>query len=159
MLQPGRRATMLQTKGARSMPENKAVVFRWVDELWNKGNLAIVDELGAPAIKVYYPLTGELRGHDQVRRGVARLRSSFPDISFSPEGEVIGEGDYVAARWRAQATQQGALGSVPATGKPVSWMGISVFRLIEGKILEEIGEEGALSILEQLGVIPKQKLQ
>jgi len=46
--------------------QHKAIVGRWLDELWNKGNVAIVDELGAPDVLVSYPLTGELRGHDRV---------------------------------------------------------------------------------------------
>jgi SnoaL-like polyketide cyclase len=51
------------------------------------------------------------------------------------------------------------LGSIGATGRAVAWMGISVFRLVEGKILEEIGEEDALSLLEQLGTVSKQSLR
>lgn len=141
------------------LAENKAVVGRWVDELWNKGNMAIVDELGAPTVLVYYPLTGELRGHEQVKQGVARLRTALPDVAFSVAGDVIAEGEYVAVRWKGNATHKGTLGDIPPTGKPVTWMGISIYRVVEGKIVEEIGEEDVLSMLEQLSAIPKQHLR
>jgi predicted ester cyclase len=139
--------------------ENKAVVGRWVDELWNKGNMAIVDELGEPDVLMSYPLTGELRGRKEVKDGVTRLRTALPDVAFSIAGEVIAEGEYVAARWKGQATQTGALGAIAATGKPVTWMGMSIFRVVGGKVVEEIGEEDALSMLEQIDAIPHQRLR
>jgi len=136
------------------LEQNKALVGRWVDELWNKGNLAIVDELGVPDIRMYYPLTGELRGRDQVKQGVGQFRTSFPDAAFTPASGFIAEGDLVAARWKCEATQKGLFGSMPPTGRAVSWMGISIFRVVEGKIVDETGEEDALSLMRQLGVVP-----
>jgi len=134
--------------------QNKALVGRWVDELWNKGNVAIVDELGTPEIRMYYPLTGELSGRDQVKQAVTEFRKAFPDAAFSPASDFIGEGEYVAARWKCQATQKGSFGPIPPTGKTVSWMGISILRVVDGKIVDETGEEDALSFMRQLGVVP-----
>jgi steroid delta-isomerase-like uncharacterized protein len=134
--------------------QDKAIVGRWLDELWNKGNVAIVDELGAPDVLVSYPLTGELRGHDRVKQVISQFRAAFPDAFFSVVGDLIAEGDHVVARWQGQATQQGAFGAIPVTGKSATWMGISIFRLAHGKVVEEIGEEDALSMLQQLGVLP-----
>jgi predicted ester cyclase len=96
---------------------NKAIVGRWLDELWNKGNVAIVDELGTPDVLLYYPLTGELRGHDRVKQVISQFRAAFPDASFSLAGDLIAEGDHVVARWKGQATQTGAFGAIPATGR------------------------------------------
>jgi steroid delta-isomerase-like uncharacterized protein len=135
--------------------QDKAIVGRWLDELWNKGNVAIVDELGMPDVLVSYPLTGELRGHDRVKQVISQFRAAFPDASFSVVGDLIAEEDHVVARWRGQATQKGAFGAIPATGRSATWMGISIFRVAHGKVAEEIGEEDALSMLQQLGVIPK----
>jgi len=70
-------------------------------------------------------------------------------------GDLIAEGDHVVARWQGQATQQEAFGAIPVTGKSATWMGISIFRLAHGKVVEEIGEEDALSMLQQLGIMPK----
>ena len=54
---------------------------RWLDEFWNKGNVAIVDELGAPAVLMYYPLTGELRGRESLKQMIRQFRTAFPDVS------------------------------------------------------------------------------
>jgi steroid delta-isomerase-like uncharacterized protein len=133
---------------------NKTIVGRWLDELWNKGNVAIVDELGAPDVLMYYPLTGELRGQDRVKQVITEFRAAFPDAFFSVTGDLIAEGDHVVARWKGHATQQGAFGAIPMTGRSATWMGISIFRVTHGKVAEEIGEEDALSVLQQLGVMP-----
>jgi steroid delta-isomerase-like uncharacterized protein len=116
--------------------------------------VAIVDELGAPAMLMYYPLTGELRGRESVKQMIYQFRTAFPNASFSLEGDFIAEGDKVVLRWKVVATQKGAFGGIPATGKSATWTGISIFRIAEGKVAEEIGEEDALSVLQQLGVVP-----
>jgi steroid delta-isomerase-like uncharacterized protein len=133
---------------------NKAIVGRWLDEFWNKGNVAIVDELGAPTVLLYYPLTGELRGRDSLKQMIRQFRTAFPDVSFSLAGDLIAEGDKVVARWKGVATQKGAFGSIPATGKSATWTGISIFRIADGQVAEEIGEEDALSVFQQLGLVP-----
>ena len=134
--------------------QDKAIVGRWLNELWNKGNVAIVDELGAPDVFMYYPLTGELRGHDRVKQVITQFRGAFPDASFNVAGDLIAEGDHVVARWKGHATQQGAFGAIPMTGRSATWTGISMYRVTHGKVAEEIGEEDALSVLQQLGVMP-----
>jgi predicted ester cyclase len=80
---------------------------------------------------------------------------NFGKVPFSVEGDLIAEGDHVVARWKGQATQKGAFRDIPVTGRSATWMGISIFRLAQGKVVEEIGEEDALSMLQQLGVMPK----
>ena len=134
--------------------QNKALVGRWLDEFWNKKNAAIVDELGAPDLFLYYPLTGQLRGRDSVKQMLRQFGAAFPDAVFTVEGSLIAEGDQVVARWKGVATQTGAFGPIPATGKSATWTGISIFRITAGKVAEETGEEDALSALQQLGVIP-----
>src|SRR5262245_5195563 len=134
--------------------QNKAIVGRWLDEYWNKCNDAIVDELGAPNIRMYYPLNGELRGRESVKQLIRQFRDAFPGASFGVEGYLIAEGDKVVARWKGNGTQKGAFGGIPATGKSATWTGISIFRIADGKVAEEVGEEDALSVLQQLGVVP-----
>ena len=66
---------------------------------------------------------------------------------------MIAEGDQVAARWSMRGTHLGDMPGLPATGKRAEWTGISICRLRGGKLVEEAGEENALSFLQQLGVI------
>jgi steroid delta-isomerase-like uncharacterized protein len=135
-------------KGGYPLSEqNKAIVSRWLDEFWNKGNVAIIDELGAPAVLMYYPLTGERRGRESLKQMIRQFRTGFPDASFSLTEDFIAEGDKMVARWTGVATPKGAFGGIPATGKSATWTGISIFRFAEGKVAEEIGEEDALSVL------------
>jgi predicted ester cyclase len=70
------------------------------------------------------------------------------------EGDVVAEGDKVVARWKGVATPKGAFGGIPATGKSATWTGISIFRIATGKVADEIGEEDALSVFQQRGVVP-----
>jgi steroid delta-isomerase-like uncharacterized protein len=145
----------LREGGDPMSEQHKAIVGRWLDEFWNKGNVAVVDELGAPTMLLYYPLTGELRGRESVKQMIRQFRTAFPDASFSLEGDLIAEGDKVVAHWKGVATQKGAFGGIPATGKSATWTGISIFRIADGKVAEETGEEDALSVLQQLGLVPK----
>jgi predicted ester cyclase len=85
---------------------------------------------------------------------IRQFRTAFPDASFSLEGDFIAEGDKVVARWKGVATQKGAFGRSPATGKSATWTGISIFRIADGQVAEEIGEEDALSVFQQLGLVP-----
>jgi predicted ester cyclase len=99
-------------------------------------------------------LTGELRGRDSLKQMIRQLHRAFPDISFNLEGDFIAEGDKVVARWKGVATQKGTFGSIPATGKSATWTGLSIFRIADGQVAEEIGEEDALSMFQQLGLVP-----
>jgi steroid delta-isomerase-like uncharacterized protein len=142
--------------------ENKAVVARWFGATWGKdGDVSIVDELGAPDILVQYPMHGQLRGRQAVKTMLAEMRTAFPDLHFWVVGDLIAEGDYVVGRWDGGGTHTGpALTALPvgrvdtASGKTIRFTGTTVFRIKDGKIAEEIGEEGALTALQQLGVIP-----
>jgi steroid delta-isomerase-like uncharacterized protein len=135
--------------------ENKAVVARWFDEYWGKGNAEIVDELGSDNIEFSYPLTGALNGKEAVKGCNTVLFGAFPDITFWTTEPLIAEGDKVVGRWKGEGTHQGEFAGIPATGKKVSFTGTTVYKVVDGKVVEEIGEEDAWLVLRQLGVIPE----
>ncbi len=136
-----------------SSDDNKAIVTRFV-QVWGTGGLGLVDELAAPDITVAYPLLPEeLHSAEAFKQVLAQVHSAFPDLALAAD-EPIAEGDRVAVRWTLQGTQRGELLGIPATGKAVRWSGISIYRLVGGKVAEERGEEDALGVLRQLGVIP-----
>jgi predicted ester cyclase len=68
--------------------------------------------------------------------------------------DIIAEGDQVALHWRIDATHQGDYLGVAATGKQVTYQGIALLRIADGKIVEDIAYWDNLSILEQLGATP-----
>jgi len=134
--EPGRRKSV-------SLEENKALVRREQEELWNHtGSLDAAVELFAPELA------------EAARQEAADFRRGFPDVVSTIE-DLIAEGDKVVARWRSRATHRGEYGGIPPTGKEVEFTGISVYR-IEG---ERIGEswtiEDELGLMRQIGAVPE----
>ena len=126
-----------------SSEENKALVRREQEELWNAtGNLDAAQELFvADRVEV-------------ARQEAADFREGFPDVVSTIE-DLIAEGDKVVARWRARATHQGEYMGIPPTGKEVEFTGISVYRIEAGKIAESWNEEDELGLMQQIGAIPE----
>ena len=136
-----------------STEENKALVRRFV-QIWGKGSLDTLDELAAPNFSVYYPLLREtVHGSEAFKQVLMGFHAGLPDVEVVSE-DVIAEGDQVVVRWTAQSRHTGALLGIPPTGKQVTLTGITIYRLADGKSVEEKGEEDALSFMQQLGVVP-----
>ena len=137
-----------------SIEENKAIARRFI-QVFGQGDLGIIDELASHSLSVYYPsLPQALKGSEAFKTLVKDFHSAFPDSNVDIE-EVIAEGDRVVISWTSSGTHQGALGNIPPTGKKVKWTGITIYRIVDGKVIEEKGEENFLGLLQQLGVIPK----
>ena len=140
---------------------NKAIVEEWFKKFWgNPVDLSVVDKLAAPDVLVHYPMHGPIRGCEAVKKMMSEFRQAFPDLNFWGVGDLIADGDYVVGRWDGGGTHTGPafgdlpVGSLPArSGRKMKFTGTTVFRLKDGKIVEEIGEEGALTALQQLGLV------
>ena len=145
-----------------SVAENKAVVGRWFDEFWGPDfNLAVIDELAAPDIRFEYSLHAPCHGRDAVRRFATKFRAAFPDLNFWGTAALIGEGDFVVGQWEGGGTQTGdafddmPFGSLPSnTGRTMRFSGISVLKLENGLITEEVGLDDGVTVIQQLGLIP-----
>jgi len=126
-----------------SLEDNKALVRREQEELWNHtGNLDAAEELFVP---------------DQAkaaRQEAADFRRGFPDVVSIIE-DLIAEGDRVAARWRARATHRGEYVDAPPTRKEVEFTGISVYRIEGERIAESWTEEDELGLMRQIGAVPE----
>lgn len=141
--------------------ENKAVVIRWFTEFWGKDiNLAVVDEIAAPDMLLKYSLHEPRRGHDDIKAFMTDFRAAFPDLNFWGTADVIAEGDYVVGQWEGGGTHTGPafddflIGGLPAaTGSKMHFTGTTVLKVIDGKIVEEIGLDDGVTALTQLGLI------
>lgn len=141
--------------------ENKKIVARWFKEYWgNPWNPKVVDEFGTSDVLVHYPMHGPRRGREEAKKFMTEFRDAFPDLNFWAVGDLIAEGDYVVGRWDGGGTHTGPafsdlpVGSLPsASGKKIRFTGITIFRMKDGKVAEEIGEEGALTALAHLGLV------
>src|ERR1700754_2400303 len=127
--------------------DNKAVVARWFEEFWGKTvNLGVVDELAAPDMLLRYSLHEPRRGPDDIKAFMSDFRTAFPDLYFWGTANLIAEGDYVVGQWEGGGTHTGPTfsdflaGGLPAnTGRKMHFTGVTVLRLRDGKIIEEIG--------------------
>jgi steroid delta-isomerase-like uncharacterized protein len=131
--------------------DNKTVCRRLIDEVVNRGNLALADSIIAPSY-VYHGAGGlELRGPEGIKQLVTIYRTAFPDLKMTID-DMIAEGDKVATRWTARGTHRGDLAGVAATGRPTTVTGIVISRLAGGKIVEEFESFDELGMLRQVGV-------
>lgn len=132
--------------------QNKMLVRRVIDEVYNEGNLALVDELAAGDFVVYTP-SQEIHGRAGAKQYVATLRTGFPDLHITIEDQVA-EGDKVVTRWIARGTHTGEFQGIPPTGKQVRVTGTDIDRIANGKAIECWTNVDELGMMQQLGVIP-----
>src|SRR3954465_13516610 len=139
--------------------DNKAIVGSWFTDFWGKNcNLSIVDELAAPDMLLQYSLHEPRRGRNDIKAFMTNFRKAFPDLKFWGAADLIAEGDYVVGRWEGGGTHTGPafsdflLGSLPAaSGRKMHFTGMTVLRVQDGKISEEIGLDDGVAALQRLG--------
>ena len=131
--------------------ENKAMVRRWFEEVWNKGREGAVDEL-LHARAVVHGLGPDLQGPDGFKGFHRAYRNAFPDVRIQIEA-IVSEGDTVAVRWAGTGTHQGDGLGFPATGRQVQFRGMTFARVENGKLVEGWNTFDQLGMLQQLGVV------
>lgn len=132
---------------------NKQVMSRFL-EFINTASEALADELISPDAVFHVPGRADpVKGPEGYLEIIAMMRSGFPDIQWSLE-ETIAEGDKVAARFIMRGTHKGPFFGVPATGKPIQVQAMNIYRLSDGKFVEERGQPDLLGLLQQIGAIP-----
>jgi predicted ester cyclase len=135
----GERTGKEETK--MSAEENKAVVRREQEELWNHtGDLDAAEELFA---------VGQA---EAAKEEAADFRRGFPDVISTIE-DLLAEGDKVVARWRSWATHRGDYMGIPQTGNRVEFTGISIYRLEGNKIAESWTVEDQLGLMRQISAV------
>jgi len=140
---------------------NKAIVGRWFTEFWgNNVNIGVVDEIAAPDMLLKYSLHEPRRVRDDIKAFMRDFRAAFPDLNFWGTADLIAEGDYVVGQWEGGGTHSGPafndflIGGLPAaTGRKMHFTGTTVLKVINGKIVEEIGLDDGVTALTQLGLI------
>jgi steroid delta-isomerase-like uncharacterized protein len=137
--------------------ENKALARRYLEEIWDKGNVDLIDELfttdfvrhGPPAVE------GEVRGPESFKDLVSTYHAGLPDFRVTID-DMIAEGDSVVTRWTVRGTHQGELmGSAP-TGNQVTFTGYLFDRIAGGKIEEEWVDYDTLYVMQEIGAVPQQ---
>jgi predicted ester cyclase len=137
--------------GAVFSPEdNKALMRRFIEEVWNQGNLAAADELFHP--QATSPSAPQLApGPEGVRAIAGQFRSAFPDFHMTIE-DLISEEDIVVGRFLQGGTHQGELFGIAPTGRTVQFSEVGILRIAGGKVVESWYETDLMGLMQQLGV-------
>lgn len=132
---------------------NKASFRRAYEELFNQGNLSLVEELIAPDFLDHEAPPGSNRGPESMRQLIRMLRTAFPDLHFTIE-ELVAEGDTVAGRVIMSGTHQGTFQGIPPTGRSFRQAQMHFVRFRDGKAVEHRAVRDDMGLMQQLGVIP-----
>jgi steroid delta-isomerase-like uncharacterized protein len=137
---------------------NKAVVRREFEEMFNqRGNLDAAEDIYTPDYVGHEPVFGDSYGVEGAREFAADFRQAFPDIQTTIE-DMMAEGDRVVTRFSSRGTHQGEIEDLgPPTGHQFEVTGITIERFSDGKIVEDWTNIDALSLLQQLGLVPEQQ--
>ena len=135
-----------------SLDDNKALVRRFIDEIFVQGRRETVDELLADDFVAHtWPSTGHPK--DDLKGAIERTSKALTDPRFTID-DMIAEGDQVAVRLTAQATQTGAFMGMPASGKTYEISEIHVFRIRDRKVTEHWHQFDQMGMMKQLGAMP-----
>lgn len=141
---------------------NKSIARRLVEEVWNKGNLTVAEEILSPKLRdwdaarlSYDPDDPEVgQGAEGFKQLVTMFRTAFPDVYLTID-DMIAEGDRVVVRWTARGTHKDYLKDIAPTGKQITITGVDIHRIVDGKIEETGGNWDTMGMMQQLGVIPQ----
>ena len=119
-----------------AVQENIQLLTRWFQEVWNEGKTQTVYDLLSPdSVAIGQAGSGvELHGPEEFVPFVERIRSAFPDINVKVE-DAFGADDKVVLRWSGHMTHRGDALGIPATGNSVRLTGITIARVVDGKIV------------------------
>ena len=120
----------------------------------------MIDEIAAPDMLLKYSLHEPRKGHYDIKAFITDFRVAFPDPNFWGTADLIAEGDYVVGQWEGGGTHTGPAfadflaGGLPAnTGRKMHFTGVTVLKLQDGKVVEEIGLDDGVTALTQLGLL------
>jgi steroid delta-isomerase-like uncharacterized protein len=131
--------------------ENKVLVRRWFEEVWNKGRAAAIDEMLA-GNAVVHGLGPHPQSPAEFKKFHAAYRNAFPDVTIQIEA-MVAEGDVVGTRWSGKGTHRGDGLGFAATGRTVRFSGMAFIRIEGGKFVEGWNVFDQLGMLQQIGIV------
>jgi steroid delta-isomerase-like uncharacterized protein len=152
---------VILTTGCQQQPDNsnskveeniKMYTNVW-DEILNKGNIDMIDTHFASNY-VNKTVTSTVNGQAEAKEFFGAFLTGFSDINFVVD-EVFGVDDRIVKRWTFNGKHTGEFSGIPATGNKITLTGVSLARIVDGKIVEELDYMDDLGFLQQLGVIPQ----
>ena len=132
--------------------DNKALVRRYIEEVWNQHDLDAIDDLASPEYLNHAASSAEYQ-RGGARRAVEWLLSVFPDHRFEVE-DAAANGETVAVRGTCSGTHEGELMGIEPTGNRFAAQQSHWFRVVDGKLAEHWAVRDDLGMMQQLGVMP-----
>lgn len=132
---------------------------RFVEEVWNKGDLSVIDELCVPDVirRVPPSIGSDTYSTEEMKQSIISWHEAFPDAKITVnKWGIIASTNQVVVRWKFDGTHKGEYMGIPATGKKVRNSGISILRFVRGKIVSDYAMWDDLHTWKQLGVEPPQ---
>jgi len=141
---------LCSSAGAETLEDRKAVARRVFDEILSQGKFEVAEQIYASDF-VNHGLSGDatLQKDQEAARG---WRAAAPDLRTTVQ-MMLAEGELVTVLWIAEGTNTGAGNGLPATGKRVKARGITIFRIVGGRIREEWSEFDMGGLLVRLGLL------
>lgn len=134
--------------------DNKAVVRRLYEEVWNKRKLEVINEIISPSHALQASnIFGSSIGPEAYKHNVLLFFAGYPDLHWTIE-DTIAETDKVVACWTISGTHKGDYMGVPATNKKISVDGMTVHHITDGKIMDSYVSWDIWGMMQQLGVVP-----
>lgn len=138
-----------------SMMQHKETVRTYIEEVFNRGNVAAVEQFVSPSFVDHNPFSRQQApGPAGQRQAVQMLREAFGDFHVALE-KIVSEGDTVAIRGTVSGVHRGYFMGVPPTGKRVSWQAMTFLRMANGRIVERWSTHDLLGLLKEVGIIPE----
>jgi steroid delta-isomerase-like uncharacterized protein len=134
--------------------ENKAIAKRAFEEILSGGRFELAEQLYAKDF-VNHGIHRDI-SLEQDQAALKGWHQAFPDVVVVPK-KFIAESDLVTIYWVARGTNTGTGNGLPATGKKAELTGITIWRIVDGKIKEEWSAFDQLSMMQQLGLLPTNK--
>ena len=135
--------------------ENKTLIRRWFEEVWNQGREEAIDEMFAQhgvAHGLADESGNELRGPTDFKPFFHKFRSAFPDMQIVVE-DTVAENDKVAARCTVRGKHQSDSLGFAATGRSTEFTGITIVRIERGQIVEAWNNFDFMTMSRQLGAL------
>jgi steroid delta-isomerase-like uncharacterized protein len=134
--------------------QNKALAKRVFEEILSSGRFELAEQLYAKDF-INHGIHRRA-GLEEDQAALKGWHQAFPDVTITPE-KLIAEDDLVTIYWIARGTNTGTGNGLPATGKKAELAGITIWRIVDGKIKEEWSAFDQLSMMQQLGLLPANK--
>jgi len=116
--------------------ENKTIVLRFYQEVMNQGKVELLDEIMAADFRDHgETLFGSPQGREVLKVGILGARSLLSDLTVQIH-DILGDGELVGVRGTMRCTQQGPFLGVDPSGNELSWTGLAIFRVVDGKLTE-----------------------